>query len=117
MLYTLFCDISFIRACYDNRKNYFDLELLPKVENEVFVDAGSYHGEDSISFIKIYGENYKKIYIYEPSIENMRRINENLKRYPGIKQFNKAISDKKAKCYLLLICLIQQIGFILNGVI
>ena len=72
---------------------YFEgfLNLKP---GEVFIDAGGYDGQTSIEFIKHCPE-YKSIYIFEPSAENLVLAEKNLKNYKNIQFLTKGLSDKK----------------------
>ena len=74
--------------------HYFDLDIIPVCQNEVFVDLGAYTGDTIEEFIKTYGkESYKKIYAYEITDESMRALKENLYTYPRIIYSKKAVMD------------------------
>lgn len=74
--------------------HYFDLDIIPVCQNEVFVDLGAYTGDTIEEFIKTYGkESYKKIYAYEITDESMRTLKENLYTYPRIIYSKKAVMD------------------------
>ena len=81
-------------------KHYFDLNLLPKCENDVFVDVGTYTGDTVLDFISSYGENYKKIYCYEMTKDMHKYINENLKNFKNIEIKQKAVADKNKTLYI-----------------
>lgn len=55
-----------------SRRQYFDLPQLQekKSENEVFIDGGSFDGKTSVAFMNWCGGKYKKIYVFEPDLEN-----------------------------------------------
>lgn len=63
-------------------KQYFDLDELPRSENEVFVDGGCLDGESFLAFHKWSGGKYEAIHAFEPdgiSLEkclNAAKINE-----------------------------------------
>ena len=60
-------------------KHYFDLDLLPNLKDEIFVDVGAYIGDTILDYISTYGEaSYKKIYAYELSEENIKFLKQNL---------------------------------------
>lgn len=82
-------------------KQYFDLDLMPKMENEIFLDIGSYYGETTLDFISTYGEKaYKKIYCYEIT-PNMLNFSKNyLKRYKNIIYKNFAVSNSNKVLYI-----------------
>ena len=56
---------------------YFDLDILPENDEEVFVDCGAFTGDSAMQFALNYG-NYKKIYAYEINPETMQTMKENL---------------------------------------
>jgi FkbM family methyltransferase len=72
---------------------YFE-DFLDLKENEVFIDAGGYDGQTSVEFIK-HCPNYKSIYIFEPSEENILLAKENLKNYNNIHFISIGLSNKK----------------------
>ena len=66
-------------------KHYFDLDLMPKFKDKVFVDVGAFTGDSTLDFLNSYGiKGYKKIYCYEISKENIDKIRYNLKEYNNI---------------------------------
>ena len=81
-----------IEKFYDD---YFDLDLIPSCNNEVFVDLGAYTGDSTISFLRNYGDSYNKIYAYEITPETYQVLVSNLKDYPNIVCYLKGVSDKK----------------------
>ena len=75
-------------------KQYFDLDLVPKCEEEVFVDIGAYTGDSVQNFIASYGEkSYKKIYCYDITEEIFTEMQKNLQKYPNIEYKNKAVTE------------------------
>ena len=78
--------------CYDD---YFDLDLIPTCNEEVFVDLGAYTGDSTISFLRNYGDSYKKIYAYEITPETYQILVSNLKDYPNVVCYLKGVGDKK----------------------
>ena len=75
-------------------KHYFDLDLMPNLENEIFVDVGAFTGDSVKDFINSYGlKGYKKIYCYEICKENIEKMKENLKNYTNIFIYDKAVID------------------------
>lgn len=81
--------------------HYFDLDILPSCDNEVFVDIGSYTGDTIDDYLYNYSQNsYKKIYCYEITkelLEEFRIKSENLK---NIEYRNSAALDKNGYIYL-----------------
>lgn len=88
-------DFVNLKYCMENvYKHYFDLDLMPKCENEIFVDVGAYTGDSAIDFISSYGENsYKKILCYEICKENIEKMQKNFENYKNIYIFEKAVTN------------------------
>ena len=79
-------------------KHYFDLDLMPRLKDQVFVDVGAFIGDSVLDYIDSYGEHsYKKMYCYEISEINIEKMEKNLKDYPNISIIKKAVTDKKGK--------------------
>jgi hypothetical protein len=58
---------------------YFGEPFLKPLENEVYVDAGAFDGDTIREFLSYCGENYKKIYGFEPD----NNLFSKLKKYVG----------------------------------
>lgn len=71
-------------------EQYFEAFL--KLNQEIFIDAGGFDGDTTRSFCKR-DPGYRKIYFFEPSIPNMQRAKERLKRYKNIEYIQKGLSD------------------------
>ena len=82
-----------IEKCYDD---YFDLDLIPTCNEEVFVDLGAYTGDSTISFLRNYGDSYKKIYAYEITHETYQILVSNLKDYPNVVCYLKGVGDTRS---------------------
>ncbi len=86
-------DLSYLEGyVVDPVGQYFE-DFLNLQEGEVFIDAGGYDGSTSLEFIK-HCPNYKSIYIFEPSEENLQMAKENLKNYQNINFISKGLSNK-----------------------
>jgi len=60
-------DLDFMEGFTNNHdEQYFDKDLIPKVENIVFLDGGSYVGDTLPTIIKNFPD-FKKIYAIEPN--------------------------------------------------
>lgn len=57
---------------------YFDLDLFPSNENEVFVDCGAYIGDTLANYINTYGRNYNKYYAYEMNENCLNTLNKTI---------------------------------------
>lgn len=78
--------------------HYFDLNLIPKCENEVFVDVGAYTGDSTLDFINSYGTNcYTKIYCYEITNNNCALMQNSFLNFENIEIRNKAVFNKNCK--------------------
>ncbi len=53
---------------------------------------GGYTGDTSMNFIQKF-KNYKKIYLFEPMIENMKQAKNNLSSYQNIEYFECGLSN------------------------
>lgn len=93
-------DFSTLKECMNyNYKHYFDLDVIPNCDNQVFVDVGAYIGDTTLDYIKIYN-NYKKIYCYEITNYTMAILKNNLGEYKNIVYKNKAVSCENSILYL-----------------
>ena len=78
MQYRIVPDIAYIEQDYDGENHqYFDKEIVACKEDEVFVDCGSFVGDTTEDYIAQYG-NYKRIYVYEPSQDNIELCREKI---------------------------------------
>ena len=81
--------------------DYFDLDLINKCENEVFVDLGAFTGDTITSFINNYGaSSYKKIYAYEINKENFTHLENNTQKYKNIELKLKGVGKENKVMYL-----------------
>lgn len=89
---------SVVQNLYDD---YFDLDLIPKCEDEVVVDLGAYIGDTTLSFINNYGtDSYKKIYCYEINKENFGYLETNMRPYEDIDLRLKGAGRENGTMYL-----------------
>ncbi len=88
-------DFDFMQGFTNNHsEQYFDKEILPKIKNISFVDGGTYVGDTASEVIKNYPD-FKKIYLIEPILENMRIAKRDLSKYENIEFIDLGLSDKK----------------------
>lgn len=71
---------------------YCDLDILECGDEEVFVDCGAFDGDSANRFIEVY-RRYKKIYCYEASPRNFKKLTEKLDGYENIILEQKAVGD------------------------
>jgi FkbM family methyltransferase len=76
---------------------YFDLPELNIGNNEIFLDAGSFDGATSKTFIKECGGSYKKIYALEPMKDAFELVKINLKDEHDVVCIKAALGDKVTK--------------------
>ena len=89
---------SVMQNLYDD---YFDLDLIPKCDDEVFVDLGAYIGDTTLSFINNYGtDSYRKIYCFEINQESFEYLKTNMKPYEDIDLRLKGVGDENGTMYL-----------------
>lgn len=80
---------------------YFDLDILHNVSDEIFVDVGTYYGETILDFIKCFGEDsYKKIYGYEITPVVVEKAKKSLSNFHNIEILNKAVGESTGKVFL-----------------
>lgn len=93
-------DFETLRECMSiTFKHYFDLDIIPNCNNEVFVDLGAYTGDTTLDYINIYN-NYQKIHCYEITKETMASLKDNLSNYDNIVYKNKAVCDVNGTMFL-----------------
>ena len=95
-------DFNSIEESFEkNFSHYFDLDIVKCDKNEVVVDAGAFIGDTVIDYINNYGiQNYKKIYCYDITQSNIEALKINLKNYPNIICYNKALSNNQEPLYI-----------------
>lgn len=76
-------------------RQYFDLEILPHAEEEVFVDCGCFDGKTSRLFTRWCNNKYAHIYAFEPDKENYIKCeNELVDLSDKITLFNYGVWNK-----------------------
>ncbi len=94
-------DIQTLKRTSENRfKHYFNLDLIPKANDEVFVDVGSYYGETTLDFINSYSTTYKRIYCYEITPQIIEVSKNNLKEYENIIFKEMAVKNKNGYTFI-----------------
>lgn len=90
-------DMQFIEAAFDpDHHQYFDKNIVSCGPDEVFVDCGGFIGDTTEDFIKQY-KTYKKIYVYEPSGDNIVSCKENLKQYRNVEVRQCGVGEKEER--------------------
>lgn len=94
MQFRLIPDMRFVQAAYDKEHpQYFDKTLVHCTKDEVFVDCGGFTGDTVEEYIRQY-EQYKTIYVYEPSNDNIEHCRSNTSKYPNIILRNCGVGEK-----------------------
>lgn len=95
--YRIFPDNGFLESMADNEDDqYFDSDIIQCDENEIFVDCGGFIGDTVLSYMSHCGK-YKKIYVYEPSKDNLVQCRQNLESYENIVIRNCGVGENCAE--------------------
>ncbi len=101
MQFRMIPDHFFIEQAYDGKNSqYFDPEIIFCDSEEVFVDCGGFTGDTTEKYIQIY-QNYKQIYVYEPSTDNIAICRKNLQYYPNITVRNCGVGEKNKRMSMI----------------
>ena len=73
-------DIQSLGKVIDHHPAYFDLDLIPSAQQEVFVDVGAYIGDTILKFAEVYGTGYQKILAYEVSPDILPHLRRNAEK-------------------------------------
>jgi FkbM family methyltransferase len=77
-------NLDYLYGFFENQENqYFDFVCQLKGEIVNFVDIGSYHAENTLTFLRNY-PNYSRIIIVEPNTENFQVCVSETKEYENI---------------------------------
>lgn len=88
-------DYNFMEGFSNNHsEQYFDKEIVPKIKNIHFFDAGAYVGDTAIEVIRNYSD-YAKIWLVEPIAEHMRIAKRDLADYENIEFITAGVGSKK----------------------
>jgi len=92
-------DFSSLNAVMEHMySHYFDLDIIPFCEKEVFVDLGAYTGDTLQELMAIYGnESFEKIFAYEMSEDSLVQLKENMSLYSNIVIRGLAVSNIAGK--------------------
>ncbi len=73
--------------------SYFDRDLYTCTSESVIVDVGAFVGDTVHDLIHTYGDNYKRIYCFEPSESSFEQLNNNTSKYHDIRLIKKAVGN------------------------
>jgi FkbM family methyltransferase len=114
MLSRFFLDAAYFEPIY--KLEYYDWSFLVKRDSAVFVDCGAYNGDSVLSFIEHYGENYEKIYAYEPTPDIFEQLEKAVAAYPRIETRSCAVGEREGTVTFNLNIAQGQTGnFVANG--
>lgn len=74
---------------------YYRPELIPESKQGVLLDCGGFDGKTALEYIDVYGEHFKRIYVFEPDPGRVEVCQENTKGYDNIVCLNKGVSNTK----------------------
>jgi len=80
------------------QEQYFDKELISDIQNISFVDGGGYVGDTSTELIKRF-KDFKKIYLIEPILDNIKIAKRKLGHLTKIEFLNIGVSNKKTTLF------------------
>ena len=91
--YRLTADPKYMKN-YRIRFNEQYFEDFMALKSETFVDAGGFDGDTTEQFCKRYPD-YKKVYLFEPSLKNIQAAQVRLTSFRNIEFLNVGLSDKE----------------------
>ena len=90
-------DLEFMQGFTNNfEEQYFEDELIPNIDNIVFVDGGGYVG-DTLPSIMNYFPNFKKIYLIEPNTLHLNIAKRDFEHIKNIEFINCGLGKEKIK--------------------
>lgn len=75
-----------------SKPEYFPEDIVPRLKNHIFLDVGAYNGNTIEEFISFTGNEYEKIYAFEPFLDSVKKIED--KSFPRVEVFSAAASNK-----------------------
>ncbi|MCL2284587.1 MAG: FkbM family methyltransferase [Fibromonadales bacterium] len=82
----------------DSGEEYFLDDIFSYTDKEIFVDGGSYNGDDTIRYFKKLGSKFKRAYCFEPDDSNYSNTRDALATTFGdgktVKLFKSGLSNK-----------------------
>lgn len=96
----LHLNTNYLAQIKENGSDYFDLDILPSAQGEVFVDLGAYTGDTLLDYIHIYGEVYQHVYCYEITSESLEALKRNARKFRNVTIRPKAAGAEHKTMYL-----------------
>ncbi len=75
-------------------KMYIEPDIVPIVEEDVFVDGGCFDGLSAIDVQEASPKGIKKIYAYEPDLANLDKCKDNLKELDNVVLINAGVFSR-----------------------
>lgn len=91
---------NYLAQIKENGSDYFDLDILPSAQGEVFVDLGAYTGDTLLDYIHTYGEVYQHVYCYEITSESLEALKRNARKFRNVTIRPKAAGAEHKTMYL-----------------
>lgn len=79
----------------DNRQYFNELTYEIDSSDEVYVDCGAYNGDTVNKFAKFTSGVYRKIFAFEPNIENVKKLEDNTQNLSNVEIINKGTWNKE----------------------
>jgi FkbM family methyltransferase len=93
-----FINVKKLKEIYTPNQYFID-NIIKFSNNEVFIDAGAYNGNNSLEFSNLTKETYNSIYCFEPDKNNIKNLKEKTKKLNNLKIYNYGLSDKKEQLF------------------
>lgn len=88
------CDLNYMEGFHFAPEHQYFEDFLDLKPGEVFVDAGGFDGQTSVSFIKKC-PSYKSVYFFEPDPKNVNIARDNLSKHPHIHFYTLGLAESK----------------------
>ena len=81
----------------DGKQYFNELTFCVNSKEEVFVDCGAFDGDTVKQYASFKGGVYKKIFAFEPNLDNVAKLEENVKHLPNVIIVNKGTWKEKGE--------------------
>lgn len=95
-----YLDVRMLDNMKERHPDYYDLDLIPSGEEEVFVDVGAYIGDSINNFVDTYGKNYDKIFAYEITEDVISVLERNTESLHDVNIRQKGIGKENSVMYV-----------------
>lgn len=82
--------------------DYWEPDIFPDNEDDIFVDVGAYIGDSIVQYINTYNRDYRKIYAYEISLNSYNTLCKNIAQWqlPNIEPRRKGVGSVRGEMFL-----------------